>query len=85
MADNSVNATLTSTLGRSRVNSLRLELSQRRAVERTESPSTPGVLIPGVALFGTPFEGNNGRVETHVDGEDSFLFQRGHHLLQQVP
>jgi len=82
VADNSLNATLTSTLGGSRVNSLRLELSQRRAVERTESPSTPGVLIPGVALFGTPFEGNSRRFETHVDGEDSFLFQRGHHFLQ---
>ncbi len=82
VADNSVNATLTSTFGGSRVNSLRFELSQRRAVERTESPSTPGVLIPGVALFGTPFEGNSRRFETHVDGEDSFLFQRRHHLFQ---
>jgi len=82
VADNSVNATLSTTLGDSRVNSLRFELSQRRAVERTESPSTPGVLIPGVALFGTPFEGNSRRFETHVDGEDSFLFQRWHHLLQ---
>jgi len=82
IADNSVNGTLVSTLGGSGVNSLRFELSQRRAVERTEIPSTPGVLIPGVALFGTPFEGNSRRFETHVDGEDSFLFQRGHHLFQ---
>jgi hypothetical protein len=82
VADNSVNATLTSTFGGSRVNSLRFELSLRRAVERTENPSTPGVLIPGVALFGTPFEGNSRRFETHVDGEDSFLFERGHHLFQ---
>ena len=82
VADNSVNATLTSTFGGSSVNSLRLELSQRRAVERTENPSTPGMLIPGVALFGTPFEGNSRRFETHVDGEDSFLFERGHHLFQ---
>jgi len=82
VVDNSVNGTLTSTLGGSRVNSLRFELSQRRAVERTEEPGTPGVWIPGVALFGTPFEGNSRRFETHVDGEDAFLFERGHHLLQ---
>jgi len=82
VADNSVNATLTSAFGGSRVNNLRLELSQRRAVERTESPSTPGVLIPGVVLFGTPFEGNDRRFETHVDAADSFLFQCGRHLLQ---
>lgn len=82
VADHSINATLTSAFGKSRVNSLRLELSQRRAVERTASPVTPGVLIPGIALFGTPFEGNSRRFETHVDGEDSLLFERGHHLLQ---
>ncbi len=82
IADNSVNGTLTSTLGGSRVNSLRFELSQRRAVERTGEPGAPGVWIPGVALFGTPFEGNSRRFETHVDGEDAFLFERGHHLFQ---
>ncbi|MDQ2842934.1 MAG: TonB-dependent receptor, partial [Acidobacteriota bacterium] len=65
-----------------RVNSLRFELSQRRAVERTGEPGTPGVLIPGTVLFGTPFEGNSRRFETHVDGEDTFLFERGHHLFE---
>jgi len=39
-------------------------------------------MLPGVALFGTPFEGNSRRFETHVDGEDAFLFERGHHLFQ---
>jgi hypothetical protein len=82
VSDNSANATLTSSFGGSRVNSLRLELSQRRAVERTENPTIPGLLIPGVALFGTPFEGNNRRFETHFDGEDSFLLAREHHLFQ---
>ncbi len=82
VADNSINGTLTSNLGGARVNSLRFELSQRRAVERAGESGSPGVSIPGVALFGTPFEGNNRRFETHVDGEETFLFERGHHLFQ---
>jgi hypothetical protein len=82
VAGNSVNGMLTSTLGESSVNSFRLELSQRRAVERTGEPGTTGIWIPGTALFGTPFEGNSRRFETHVDGGDAFLFERGHHLIQ---
>lgn len=86
VADNSLNGTVTSTLSGSRVNSFRFELSQRRAVERTGERTgdtgMPGVWVPGVVLFGTPLEGNSRRFETHVDGEDSFLWQKGAHLLQ---
>lgn len=82
VADNSVNGTLTSTFSSSLVNNLRFELSQRRAVERTPQTGVPGVWIPGVVLFGTPFEGNSRRFETHVDGDDTVLLQHGHHLIQ---
>ena len=47
-------------------NKLSLEVSQRRAVERTSSTTYPGVLIPGVAL----------------EIEDGILFQRKRHLIQ---
>jgi outer membrane receptor protein involved in Fe transport len=81
-SDNSLNGTLTSTLQDSFLNKLSFQLAQRRAVERTVDSTTPGVLIPGVALFGTPYQGNSRRFETHLELEDYFLVQRGHHTLQ---
>ncbi|MEO6981607.1 MAG: TonB-dependent receptor, partial [Edaphobacter sp.] len=81
-SDNSLNGTLTSTLKSSFLNKLNFEVSQRRAIERTSESGTPGILIPGVALFGTPYQGNSRRFETHLELEDHFLVQRGHHLLQ---
>jgi hypothetical protein len=81
-ADNSVNGTLTSTLSTGLLNTFSFELSQRRAVERTGTSTSPGVLIPGVALFGTPYAGNSRRFETHLEFEEGALLQRKHHLLQ---
>ncbi len=80
--DNSLTAGLTSTLPSGLVNRLNLQLSQRRAVERTGDASTPGVLIPGVALFGTPYAGNSWRFETHAEFEENLLLQRHRHLVQ---
>lgn len=82
LADHSLNGTLSSTLHRSNLNRLSFEVAQRRAVERTAETTTPGILIPGVALFGTPPQGNSRRFETHLDLEDHLLVQLGHHLLQ---
>jgi len=81
-ADDSLNGTSTSTLRTSILNKLSFEVSQRRAVERTGSTAYPGVLIPGVALLGTPYAGNNRRFETHLELEDGLLLQRKHHLFQ---
>ncbi len=81
-SDNGLNGTLTSTFKNNFLNKLNFQISQRRAIERTSESSTPGILIPGVALFGTPYEGNNRRFETHLELEDHFLVQRGRHLLQ---
>jgi hypothetical protein len=81
-ADNSLNGTLSSTLRTSILNKLSFEVSQRRAVERTGSTAYPGVLIPGVALLGTPYAGNSRRFETHLELEDGLLFQRKRHLFQ---
>jgi hypothetical protein len=81
-ADNSLNGTLSSTLRSSALNKLNFELAQRRAVERTGSVTGPGILIPGVALFGTPYFGNTRRFETHLDFNDALSLQINRHLFQ---
>ncbi len=81
LADNSLNGTLTSALHEAGLNKFNFELAQRRAVERTGDTRNPGVLIPGVALFGTPYEGNNRRFETHLAFGDNLLVQKRRHLF----
>lgn len=81
-ADNSLNGTLSSTTSNHSLNKLSFELSQRRAVERTNDTTFPGVLIPGVALFGTPYTGNSRRFETHLELEESAILQHKQHLIQ---
>jgi hypothetical protein len=82
VADNSLNGTLTSAFGNSLLNKFSFELAQRRAVERTNQSSGPGILISGVALFGTPYSGNDRRFETHLEFADTFSIQRRRHLFQ---
>lgn len=82
IADNSVNGTFTSTFSPALLNKLSFELAQRRALERTGESAIPGVVIPGIALFGTPYEGNSRRFETHLEFSNTFLIQKRRHLLQ---
>ncbi len=82
VADNSLNSTLTSTRNAGLLNQLHFELAQRRFVSRTEDATTPGVLIPGVVLFGTPETGNDRHRETHLEFSDSLSLQHAGHLLQ---
>jgi len=82
ISDNSFNGTLSSTLSAAIINKFSFELAQRRAVERTGDETSPGALIPGVVLFGTPYEGNSRRFETHLEFEDGLLVQKKRHLLQ---
>ncbi|MGI4830293.1 MAG: TonB-dependent receptor domain-containing protein [Janthinobacterium lividum] len=81
-ADNSLNGTLTSAFTPALLNKFNFELEQRRVVERTGSSVTPGVLIPGIAQFGTPYAGNSRRFETHLEFSDTLLYQWRNHLLQ---
>jgi hypothetical protein len=81
-ADNSLNGTLTSTFSNSFLNKASFEVSQRRAVERTDATGFPGILIPGIALLGTPYAGNNRRFETHVEFEETAILQLHKHLVQ---
>jgi hypothetical protein len=82
VADNSLNGALASTLNDNLLNKLSFELAQRRAVDRTQSGSGPGVLIPGVALFGTPYSGNDRRFETHLEFADALSIDRHAHLFK---
>ncbi len=82
VADNSLSGTLSSSLGAKIFNALNFEISQRRLAERTAGQTGPGVWIPGVALFGTPYFGNNRRYETHLELGNDLSWQRSHHLVQ---
>jgi hypothetical protein len=82
IADNSLNGTLNSAFSATLLNKLSFELAQRRAVARTNQTSGPGILIPGVALFGTPYSGNDRRFETHLEFADAISLQRRQHLFQ---
>lgn len=82
IADNSLNGTLSSTAISAVLNKLSFEVAQRRAFERTAESQAPGALIPGVVLFGTPYEGNSRRVETHIEFADGLLISKKHHLFQ---
>ena len=82
VADNSLNGTLTSTLSHAALNQFNFELAQRRAENRTATVTGPGILIPAVALFGTPYSGNDRHFETHVELSDTVSMQYRQHLLQ---
>ena len=82
IVDNSLNGTLSSSVGTNGLNRLSFELAQRRAVDRTVSTDFPAVLVPGILLFGTPYFGNGRRFETHVEFEDGLLVQAKHHFFQ---
>ena len=82
LADNSLNGTLTSTMTEKLLNKLSFELAQRRAVERTEQTTGPGILISGTALFGTPYSGNDRRYETHTEFADTIALQFRQHFFE---
>ena len=80
--DNSINGSWVHTLSPQWLNQLTYEVSQRRADLRTDSRLGPGIVIPGVARFGTPFTGNSRRYETHVDLAESVVRQHGAHFVE---
>ena len=80
--DNSVDGGWTHTFSPQWLNQLSYETAQRRVALRTGSERGPGIVIPGIARFGTPFSGNSRRYETHIDLTDSIAHQRGSHLFQ---
>ncbi|MFP5230968.1 MAG: carboxypeptidase regulatory-like domain-containing protein [Acidobacteriota bacterium] len=79
--DNSLNGAWNLNPSAHLANQLTFELSQRRVVLRTGSTKGPGIVVAGIADFGTPFEGNSRRYETHVDLGESLIHERGKHLI----
>lgn len=80
--DNSINGSWTHTFAREWLNQLNYEVSQRRADLHTNSVEGPGILVAGLAHFGTPFAGNNRRYETHFDLGENIARERKSHLIQ---
>ncbi|MGI8770831.1 MAG: carboxypeptidase regulatory-like domain-containing protein [Acidobacteriaceae bacterium] len=80
--DNSVNGSWNATLSPRLLNQLSFEIARRRVALRTGSGNGPGVLVAGIAQFGTPYAGNSQRYETHVDVNDDVIRQYGKHLVQ---
>lgn len=82
VSDNSIQGAWDKVLSPQILNQFGFELSQRHAVLRTDSSSGPGIVVAGIAQFGTPYAGNSQRYETHIDFVDDAVFQRGRHLYQ---
>lgn len=80
--DNSLNGAWNRSLSAELVNQFEGEVAQRRVVLRTGSQTGPGVMVAGIATFGTPYDGNSRRYETHVDAGDALMLQHGVHLIQ---
>lgn len=79
--DNSLTGNWSQTLSTHLWNQVSFQAAQRRVLLRTGSTSGPGILVAGLARFGTPFSGNSRRFETHLDLGDSLILQRHHHLF----
>lgn len=56
--DQGVTGSLTSILSQKALNSLRLQVSTRRAVLRTSDQFGPEIVVAGLLDFGRPYEGN---------------------------
>lgn len=79
--DNGVNGAWSWTVSPRLMQQLNFEVAQRRVAMRTGSTQSPGIEIAGLAQFGTPFAGNQRRLETHADFSDSVMAQHGKHLF----
>lgn len=82
VSDNSLNATLTSSVSAALLNKIDFELAQRRVLDRTGMTDGPGIVLTGIATFGTPYSGNDRRFETHVELADGLTLQLRQHLVQ---
>ena len=80
--DNSINGSWVHTFSPQWLNQLNYEVSQRRVDLRTVSVQSPGIVIAGIARFGTPYSGNSRRYETHFDIAESVVRQRRSHLVE---
>ena len=79
--DQGITGSLTSVLSNSALNSLRFQVSTRRAVLRTADQTGPEVNIAGLVDFGRPYDGNEKRRENHYEFADVASVAKGRHLI----
>jgi outer membrane receptor protein involved in Fe transport len=79
--DEGIAGSLTSILSNQALNSVRFQVSTRRAVLRTTDPTGPGIAIAGLVDFGRSYDGNGRRRENHYELNDVASVVTGHHLI----
>lgn len=79
--DEGMTGSVTSILSNDTLNSVRFQVSTRRAVLRSSDQVGPGISIAGVVDFGRPYEGNDRRRENHYEVADTASIQRGSHTI----
>ena len=79
--DQGVTGSLTSILSQNALNSLRFQVSTRRAVLRTGDQIGPEIVVAGLVDFGRPYEGNDRRRENHYELSDVASIQTGALLI----
>jgi hypothetical protein len=79
--DQGVTGSLTSVLSNNALNSVRFQVSTRRAMLRTADQIGPEISIAGLVDFGRPYEGNGKRRENHYEVADVASFAKGRHLI----
>jgi Carboxypeptidase regulatory-like domain/TonB dependent receptor/TonB-dependent Receptor Plug Domain len=79
--DQGVTGSLTSVLSNNALNSVRFQVSTRRAVLRTSDQIGPEISIAGLVDFGRPYDGNDRRRENHYELSDVASTAKGRHLI----
>lgn len=79
--DQGVTGSLTSILSNKALNSIRFQVSTRRAVLNTGDQVGPEIAVIGLVDFGRPYEGNGRRRENHYELSDVASIQKGAQLI----
>jgi hypothetical protein len=79
--DQGVTGSLTSVLSNNALNSIRFQVSTRRAVLRTTDQTGPEISIAGLVDFSRSYDGNDKRRENHYELADVASWAKGRHLI----
>ena len=79
--DEGIAGSLTSILSNQALNSIRFQVSTRRAVLKTGDQAGPGIAIAGLVDLGRSYDGNGRRRENHYELNDVASVVTGHHLI----
>jgi len=79
--DQGITGSLTSVLSNNAINSVRFQVSTRRAALRTTDQIGPEITIAGLIDFGRPYDGNEKRRENHYELADVASLAKGRHLI----